>query len=229
MRTWTATATAALLGAFSLTIAQAEKVPLEEPAPGAELAAEMRDLPDGINRVRVDPDGAFKSLVVKATVEIDTVLGAAKGKQIALKEAQTRCKAELARWLEEHCVFAETQNKVTTIITKGEEARDAAGNVVKLRSQEGKEWKVFTESAASHAEAVLRGLITLSAEVSDENEQELALIMGLSQENMDKAAAVSSALSGNTGAPKPKSPNPSPAPTDRVPAGSKVSTSIGDF
>jgi hypothetical protein len=189
----------AVIFTASITAIHAEeKVALEQPKE-KDLAAELQDQPDGVLRVKTNENGGFKSLVVKASVEIEDSLGAAKGKQIARKEAETKCKQALAKWLQENCVFAETSKKTTTINTKGESTKDAAGNVVKLRSQQGSESKEFTEVSASAAQAVLRGLIVLQSEVTAGKDSEYVLIMGLSQENMDQAGAVGRALSDKGG------------------------------
>jgi hypothetical protein len=131
---------------------------LEGTAP-SDLAKELAGMPDGVLKVKTHEDGSFKSLVVKATVEIEDVLGGDKGKRLARKDAEIQCKRALSQWLNESCTFVETSNKTTTIITKGDSSQDAAGNKVTLRTQEGSETKTFTESHESMSEAVLRGLI----------------------------------------------------------------------
>jgi hypothetical protein len=170
-----------------------EKVPLEEPKQ-PDLIASLHGQPDGVLSVKTNDDGSFKSLVVKASVEIEDALGAQKGKQLARKEAETKCKQALSKWLEEYCTFAETGNKVTTIVTKGESAKDAAGNVVKLRNQQGTETKTVTETSGSLSAAVLRGMIVLTSEVTDAKEPEYILVMGISQETMKQAGMVAKAL-----------------------------------
>src|SRR4051812_18559397 len=87
-------------------VAEEPKVRLEDPSQ-PDLMAELKAAPDGVLRVRTNGDGTFKSLVVKSTVEIESVLGASKGKQLAGKEAEVQCKRKLAQWLNENCVFAE--------------------------------------------------------------------------------------------------------------------------
>ena len=96
-----------------------DKVQLEEPK-SVPVDKEIRDLPDGVLKVKTNPDGTFKSLIVKATVEIEDILGAQKGKRQARKDAELLCKRHLSQWLKDNCAFAEAQTRVTTIITKGE-------------------------------------------------------------------------------------------------------------
>jgi hypothetical protein len=191
---------AVLLAAFlclqaSGLIAQ-DKVVLQEPNQ-PELLQELKAAPDGVLRVKTNEDASFKSLVVKSTVEIEDVLGALKGKQLARQEAGIQCKKYLAQWLNDTCVFVEGSNHTVTIETKGESAKDAAGNTVKLRSQQGKESKSFTESSTSYSQAALKGLTDVSSEISQTG-QEFTLIMALTQKSLDQTTLVTKALSGAT-------------------------------
>lgn len=211
---------AALLTAPLITSHAEDKVALEQPKEG-DLITELRNQPEGVLRIKVNDDNSFKSLVVKASVEIEDSLGSAKGKQLARRETETKCKQLLAEWLEENCAFAKTSKQTTTIVTKGESTKDAAGNVVKLRSQNSSDSKEFTEISASSAQAVLRGLIVLQSEVTAAKEPEFVLIMGLSQENMDQAAAVGRALSNRgdssgSGAKKVAEPSGNDTPSPEI-------------
>ena len=64
-----------------------QKVQLEEPK-SASVDKEIKELPDGILKVKTNPDGSFKSLIVKATAEIEDALGAQKAKRFGRKEAE---------------------------------------------------------------------------------------------------------------------------------------------
>lgn len=173
------------------------KVALDEPK-ASDLATQLKDMPDGVLKVKTNDDGSFKSLVVKSTVEIEDVLGGEKGKRMARKEAEIQCKRSLSQWLDENCVFVEGSDKSTSIITKGESSKDAAGNTVKIRSQEGKEIKAMTENHASLSKATLRGMIVLHSAVTESTPPQYELIMGLSQDTLAQAASVKATLSGET-------------------------------
>jgi hypothetical protein len=206
------TAGVGFLVAFSsFHLSAQEKIDLQEPKQ-PELLQELKDAPDGVFRFKVNEDGSFKSLVVKAAVEIEDVLGAQKGKQLARQEAEIQCQKHLAQWLDENCVFVEGSNHTFTIQTKGESARDAAGNIVKTRNQEGQEFKSGTEAHASFSQAALKGLTVVSSEISADG-QELTLIMALTQKSLNQTAAVAKALSGSrpiphTGGSEADRPNP---------------------
>ena len=198
---------------YAVSLHAEEKIPLEQPKQG-DLATELRDQPDGVVRVKTNEDGSFKSLVVKATVEIEDILGAAKGKQLARKEAEIKCKRDLANWLQENCDFRATSKHPLTLATKNESAKDAAGNVIKIRNEQSAETKEFTEESTSTAQKILKGLIVLQSEVTAAKDPEYVLIMGLSQENIDQAAAVANALSKKGGA-----AGPAAGEEKRAPAG----------
>ncbi|MBM3836136.1 MAG: hypothetical protein FJ403_23320 [Verrucomicrobia bacterium] len=204
-----------------------EKVQLDEPK-SASVDKEMKDLPDGVLKVKTNPDGSFKSLVVKATVEIEDVLGAQKGKRLGRKEAEIQCKRLLSQWVNENCAFAETQSKITTIITKGESSKDAAGNKVTIRNQKAEEIKVNTEGYASASVAVFKGFIVLQSEVT--NEKEYVLVMGLSQKTIEQANMVAGALSGNPVTPGEKASGAKSSPDKDSPnPEKKTNPDIDDF
>jgi hypothetical protein len=192
-----------------------EKIDLQEPKQ-PDLLQELKDAPDGVLRVKANADSSFRSLVVKATVEIEDVLGAQKGKQLARREAEIQCKKHLAQWLDQNCIFVEGSNHTVTIQTKGESTRDAAGSTVKLRSQEGRESKSFTESHVSFSQAALKGLVVISSEISPGG-QELTLMMALTQKSLNQTTAVAKALSGSRPIPgKSESEADRPNPESKV-------------
>jgi len=220
-------------------IAQAraqDKVPLGEPstqpAAAQDLASELKGLPDGVLLVKSNPDGSFKSRVVKATVEIEDVLGGTKGKRLAERDANTQCKKALSQWLDENCVFTEASNATRSIITKGDKSTDAAGNVVKLVTQQGTEVKTLVDTDGSFSKAVLRGLIVLQSQVSDD-QKTFSLVMGLSQKTLTQAQGVRDAIerSGNpTAGATASGPNQNGPADDSKPAPeTKTNPAADDF
>lgn len=208
-----------LLARSGLVAVAEEKVRLEDPpaqpadAGTPDLATQLKGLPDGVLLVKTNPDGSFKSLVVKATVEIEDVLGDAKGKRLAERDAKTQCKKALSQWLKEECVFTEASNATRSIITNGEKATDAAGNAVKLVKQKGVEVKVFTDTDGSFSKACLSGLITLQTQVSGD-QKNFSLVMGLSQKTLSQAAAVKNVLDHGGNPAGQTTPKPSDPGTD---------------
>ncbi len=230
------------LWAFAIAVVinglHAQESPALEPAPAStsapvDISIELRKLPDGVLKVKTHDDGSFKSLIVKATVEIEDVLGATKGKSLAHKEAENACKRYLAKWLDEQVTFAETQNNAVTIVTKGESAKDAAGNVVKLKAQSGEETKTLTENSTSLSNAVLSGITTLQSEVTDGGEY--VLIMGLSDKFLNQAQQVKQALStsqrpaNGPGSPMPGIPGNTSKNPDMPSPERKVNPDAADF
>lgn len=202
-------------GAWTTSLRAQEKVQLQEPKQ-PDLMAELKDSPDGVLRVRSNEDGSFKSLVLKAEVEIEDVLGGQKDKQVARKEAEIQCKKQLAQWLDENCIFVEGSNKTVTIQTKGDSAKDAAGNTVKLREQNGQEFKLLTESHSSMSRAAVNGLVVVSSDVVNDGKS-FVLIMALTQKSLAQVALVRDALAGRpTGAAKAGADDARPTPENKV-------------
>jgi hypothetical protein len=186
-----------------------DKVILQEPNQ-PELLQKLKAEPDGVLWVKTNEDGSFKSLVVKAKVAIEEVLGAQEGEQLASHEAEIQCKKYLAQWLKEDMAFVEGDNNTLNIVTKDELAKDAAGNAVKLRSSQSLRTHLVSASETSVSQAALKGLIVVSSEVSQTGQQ-FTLIMALTQKSLNQAAAVAKALSGST----PNKPGTSGSETDR--------------
>lgn len=215
-------ALASALTCSGLRAEEPAKVQLEEPKQ-PDLLAELKEAPDGVLRVKTNEDGSFQSLAVKASVELEDVLGAQKGKQLARKEAEIECKEHLAQWLNENCVFVEASNKTVTIQTKGESAKDAAGNTVKVRSQQGQESKVLTESHTSLAKATLKGLSVASSEVED---TQFVLIMALTQKSLAQSDAINDALAGRPASSEKNNSPKSSGDNDRLAPESKVNRDV---
>lgn len=188
-----------------------EKVPLEEPKleeSERELIKEVRRRPTGVNEpIQTNADGSFRALFVKAVVEIDDALGAAKGERFARKDAEIQCKRNLAQWLDERkLVFSDASGRYALYITKGKSDSDAAGTPVRTRNQDGVEYKVFSEAHASIVEASLRGLTVLHEEVTKDAQPKFMLVMGLSQSSINHAIQAKKALANSGNAPTGSEP-----------------------
>jgi hypothetical protein len=183
------------------------------------LLSELKGSPDGVLRVKTNEIGSFKSLVVKASVEIDNVSGADKDKQVAQNEAEAEAKKYLAQWLKENCVFVVTTAEMVTIQTNGKTTRDAAGNAVELRNPQGRESKLLTETSALLAEAALKELSLVSSEVEDTR---FVLLMALTQKSLDQNGSLAKALLSRpvspekTGSQSPSGDNDRPTPERKI-------------
>jgi hypothetical protein len=175
-----------LMALSSFDLRAQEKIDLQEPKQ-AELLQELKDYPVGVNGIKYNKDGSFRSLVVKATVEIEDVLGAEKGKRIAREEAEIQCKKDLANWLNEHHYVVGGYNKTDTFQTKGQSAG---------KNQEGQESKTFLDSQISFSQANLQGLSVVSSEISPDG-KEFTLVMAWTQKSLNQSVAMAKALSGS--------------------------------
>ncbi len=173
-----------------------EKVTLEEPK-APDILAELENSPDGVLRVRLTDGGVFKSLVVKATVPIEDVLGPQKGKALARKEAEIQCKRALATFFKEQCVFTQSSNNTLTIQSKNESSKDAAGNKVKIGSSQSQESKVLTDTSDAVAHRAISGLMTVHTSV-DQKGETFTLVMALTQKSLNSARIVADALDGRS-------------------------------
>ena len=117
----------ALSFAFNTAIASAdEKKEGAEPKAGS-VEEQMDNLVKegpGVHNIKKDGKGRVLSLVIVGQSRISTVLGAAKGKEIARKKAEQSAKAAFVKWLGEAVVVCENAENETTLFLQGEEGND---------------------------------------------------------------------------------------------------------
>jgi endoglucanase len=164
-----------------------EKAPIEESTKEfANLVLELESSPDGVLRVMTNTNGSFKSLVVKSTVKAVDDSGKQTEEQSLRNEAEPRCKKLLGKWLEENCVFLRAPDRTVTIETKNDQAKDAAGNTVRIRRPQEQKLEVVTIPLWLAA----KGLEVASKEFIHEG-KEFVLLMYLTPKTLsDKLAIV---------------------------------------
>ncbi|MCC6699652.1 MAG: hypothetical protein IT365_28770 [Candidatus Hydrogenedentes bacterium] len=158
----------------------------------ASAAAKVGSLPAGVSSVKANPDGTFKSLVVKATVEVDPDAGKARASKAARDEARTQCIAELSQWIKQNCEVLVTPEGTPTLVTKGEGGKDAAGAPVQLKKPAGKELTAATGDLERVVSLLSRRLVSLHSESVGAGNQR-TVVMGLSQEQLNSPEVLKSA------------------------------------
>ncbi len=121
-----------LIGAlvvFTLTfgnqMTQAQEAEKAEKAPSVEEAmAKIAELGPGVHSVIKDKKGRIKSCVVVGQATISTVLGKAKGIEIARDKANLACSTEFVKWLKEEVSVVQSNDDQSVILIEGEEGGD---------------------------------------------------------------------------------------------------------
>jgi hypothetical protein len=78
----------------------------------------------GVYKVVTDRAGRIQSCLVVGSSRISTVLGAARGKEIARQRAALRADAELVKWLKTKVSVHETRDDETILFLEGKEGND---------------------------------------------------------------------------------------------------------
>lgn len=138
----------------------------------------------GIHNIKKDSKGRVQSLIVVGQSRISTVLGEAKGKEMARKKAEQSAKAAFVKWLGEAVVVCENQDNEATIFIQGEE-----GNDKNALSEAGKAVEKTSDSYKSVAAGLVRGLQVIHSEVNAE-EKECTVVFGWSLANAKSAKDV---------------------------------------
>ena len=159
---------AALLFAFNTAVglAQEKKEGAEPKAVSAEEQMEsLVKLGPGVPpaNIKRDSKGRVQSLVVIGQARLSTVLGAAKGKEMARKKARQSANAEFVKWLGEKVEVHESQDNEATLFLQGEE-----GNDKEALSEAGKAVEKSSDSYKSVAEGLVRGLVVLHSDLNAE-------------------------------------------------------------
>jgi len=195
----------ALLFAFNAAIALAdEKKEGAEPTAGS-VKEQMDNLVKqgpGVYNIKKDNKGRVQSLVIVAQSRISTVLGAAKGKEMARKKASQSAEAEFVKWLGDKVEVHESQNNDATLFIQGDE-----GNDKNALSEAGKAVEKSSDSYKSAADGLVRGLQLLHSDINAED-KEFTLVCGWSLAN---AKAAKNAATHDPGIKDKRAPAVEPA------------------
>ncbi len=136
-----------------------------------------------VHVVKKDGKGRLEKVIVVGQARISTVLGAAKGKEMARKKAAQNAKAEFVKWLGEKVEVREnSENEATLFLTGAEE------NGKDSLSEAGKAVEKSSDSYKSVAEGLVRGLTVLHTDVNAETEEKTCtLVYGWSAANAKAA------------------------------------------
>ena len=199
----------ALLLAFNTAPASAQEKK-EAAEPKAASAEEQMDnfvkQGPGIHNIKKDKKGRVRSLILVGQSRISTVLGAAKGKEVARQRAEQSAKATFVKWLGEAVVVCESAENETTLFLQGEESTDK-----NALSEAGKAVEKNSDTYKSVAAGLIRGLTLLHSNLNAED-KEYSVVYGWSLANAKSAKHTATHDPGINE--KPSVPQP-PAPSGK--------------
>jgi hypothetical protein len=168
--------------AFTFNCSFARAADKEENAPSAEeQMAALVKLGPGVHNIKKDKKGRVLTLIVVGQARISTVLGGAKGKEMARKKAAQGARAEFVKWLGEAVVVCENAENEATIFIQGEEGKDKDA-----QSEAGKAVEKTGDSFKSLSAGFVRGLTLLHTDVNAD-EKECTMVYGWSLANAKAA------------------------------------------
>lgn len=125
-----------------------------------EQMAKIAKLGPGVHAVKKDKKGRIISCVVVGQSRISTVLGKAKGLQIARDKASLGSSAEFAKWLKEEVIVHESADEENVILTEGKEGAEQD-----TLTEAGKAIERNSKKMQSLSRALVRGLQVIHKEV----------------------------------------------------------------
>jgi hypothetical protein len=124
----------------------AAQVPAQAPSDAIKALA---DLGPGVHKIKKDDGGRLQSCVIVGQARISTVLGTAKGLEIARKRARMSAQAEFVRWMKTSVATVQVMSDSSQVVLKGND---------KALSESGKAVELTSDNVATLSEGVLRGM-----------------------------------------------------------------------
>lgn len=187
----------------------------QEPAAAADNSQAIRTLADlgpGVHKIQKDDAGRMKSCVIVGQARISTVLGTAKGLELARTRSKLNANAEFVRWMKSTVKAVETMTNESIVYLEG----GAAG-----LNESGKATEVTKDNVEVLAEGVVRGMTLIGAHQDGANGT-LTVVFGWTPRH---AGMAGEAQSANVNPPSPQVAAPvpqAPAPGQAAPLATKT-------
>lgn len=140
-----------------------EEEPAARPSTGDQLE-KLVALGPGVHAVKKDSEGRVKSCMVVGQASIRTVLGKAKGLEMARSKANLACSAEFVKWLQEEVNVYLSSDEENVVLVEGSEEGDAES-----LKESGKSIEKQSQKMESVSKGLVRGLQLVHKSVDDES------------------------------------------------------------
>ena len=173
--------------------AQDKEAPQGSGQPQAEsteqIVKRLVDLGPGVHEIKKDPSGKLKSLKVVGQARISSVLGNAKGLEVAQQKAKLSAQQSYIQWLTTNASSVEVNDEETVITLSGDGEKT---------TEQGKGSEKITNVIKSHSDGLIRGLALVGKDVNADGET-LTLIYIWSPTRAAQAVDAAKANSGKEG------------------------------
>jgi hypothetical protein len=138
----------------------------------------------GVSSVVRDEKGRILSVLVVGRSRISTVLGAGKGKEVALQQASLQADSEFVKWLDSKVEVHENAQNETTLFLEGSEENDTEA----LR-ESGMAVEKTTEQYTRTAQHLVRGMQLVHRELNA-GKKELTIVKKWHARNAEAIASI---------------------------------------
>jgi hypothetical protein len=127
-----------------------EDAPAPAPAQApSDAVKQLADLGPGVHKIKKDDGGHLQSCVIVGQSRISTVLGTAKGLEVAKKRARMNAQSEFVRWMKTAVAAVQLMSDSSLVVLKGND---------KTISETGKAVELTSDNVSTLSEGVLRGM-----------------------------------------------------------------------
>jgi len=157
----------------------------------AEAMAQIVALGPGVHNIQKDKKGRITSCIVVGQARISTVLGKAKGAELARDKANLACSAEFVKWLKEEVTAYQSNDEETVILLEGTEGADDESLKESAKSVEKSSTKM-----ESLSKGLVRGLQIIHKAVDGEGKT-YTIVKGWNADTADGVKKISSDLASD--------------------------------
>ena len=158
-------------------------------AQGSASYEEIASNGPGVYRVKTDEEtGELQSLLVVGSAPVSTVLGAARGKDLARRKALLVCDSEFAKWCSTNLEYTEDSEEGAIFSVKGSE--DDEGDSL---SEEGKSSEEQKRKISAFAKKAISGLQVVYTKMNADD-KEFIVVKAFSMKSVKAVKEVNKAL-----------------------------------
>lgn len=166
------------IGAVVLAVAaiamnvRGEDAAAPAPAP-TDAIKQLADLGPGVHKIKRDDAGRLQSCVIVGQSRISTILGTAKGLEVAKKRARMNAQAEFIRWMKTAVAAVQLMSDSSMVVLKGND---------KSLSESGKAVELTSDNVSTLSEGVLRGMTIIGVH-QDGKSETMTVVYGWTPKN----------------------------------------------
>lgn len=157
----------------------------------AERIKKYAELGSGVTITQKDKKGRIISCIVVGQARISTVLGKARGLEMAQDRANLDCSAQFVKWLKEEVSIYQIKDDETVILMAGKEGKDDDS-----LEELGKSVEKTGKNIDTLSKGIVRGLQIIHREI-DANGKTYTVVKGWKADTAEAAKKVSAGLASD--------------------------------